>query len=171
MESNEIFKTNHIAKKFSQTPIDEAKVKTLNSAIRSCHSMDNRQPWKVIFVRDEETKRNLSSACSSNKMLLEAPMVIVICGIPDDAYPTLGGYLNSFSVDAGILIGRIALAANQLGLQTEWMSSFREEKIREIVGAPGECRIVSLSPLGTPSELSSLPPAKPLQALVNYDRF
>ncbi len=171
MESHEIFKTNHTAKKFSQTPIDETKIKTLTSAIRSCHSMDNRQPWKVIFIRDEETKRQLSSASSGNKLLLEAPVVVVVCGLPDDAYPTLGGYLNSFSVDAGILIGRIALVASQLGLQTEWMSSFKEEKIREIVKAPGECRIVSLSPLGMPSELSSLPPAKPLQELVNYDRF
>ncbi len=171
MESHEIFKSNHTTKRFSQAPIDEAKIKTLTSAIRSCHSMDNRQPWKVIFVRDEETKRNLSAVCSSNKLLLEAPLVAVICGIPDDAYPTLGGYLNSFSVDAGILIGRIALVASQLGMQTEWIFSFREERIREIVKAPDECRIVSLSPLGTPSELSSLPPAKPLQELVNYDQF
>jgi nitroreductase len=171
MEANEIFKNNVAPKKFSQMPIDESKLKLLSAAIRSCPSMDNRQPWKVVFIRSEEIKKNLSAACSNNKSLIEAPIAMIVCGMPDEAYPTLGGYLNSFSVDAGILIGRITIVAGQMGMHTDWQFSFREEKVREIIRAPEECRIVSISPLGAASEINSIPPAKQLHELVNYDHY
>lgn len=171
METSEILKNNVVPRRFSQTPIDESKLKLLSSAIRSCPSLDNRQPWKIIFVRSEEIKRSLSAACSNNKSLIEAPIGLIVCGLPDEAYPTLGGYLNSFSVDSGIVIGRISLVAGQLGMYTDWQFSFKEEKIREIIKAPAECRIVSVSPLGISSELNTVPPPKQLHELVSYDHF
>ncbi len=171
MTSGEFFKNNLSVKKFSQAPVEEEKLKALTSAIKWCASMDNRQPWKAIVVRDEQLKRNISSACNNNKSFVEAPLAVVVCGLPDDAYPTLGGFLNSYSVDAGMLIERISMAARSLGMATEWSFSFREEKIREIVQAPQEGRIISLSPLGVPVETSHLPPARPVQELVSYDHY
>lgn len=171
MASSDFYKNNVSVKKYSQAPVDEDKLKALSSAIKSCPSADNRQPWKVIVVRDEQDKRTLSSACYNNKAFIEAPLALVVCGLPDDAYPTLGGFLNSYSVDAGMLMERISMAAKHLGMHTEWSFSFKEEKVRELLKAPGESRIISLSPLGIAVELDNLPPARPVQELVSYDHF
>jgi len=171
MISTEVFRNNVTVKHFSQSPVEEEKIKSLTSVIKNCPSVDNRQPFKVIFVRDEQIKRNISVALSNNKSFLEAPLVIVVCSLPDDAYPTLGGFLNSYPVDAGILIERLTLAARNLGLQTEWHYVFREERIREIVKGPEESRVISISPLGFANEVAALPPSKQLQELVSYDHF
>ncbi len=171
MISPDFFKNNVSVKKFSQVPVDEDKLKALSSAIKSCSSTDNRQPWKVVLIRDEQAKKNISAACYGNKSFIEAPLVLVICGLPDDAYPTLGGFLNSYSVDAGVLMERISLAAKSIGMHTDWSHNFKEEKVRELVHAPSECRVISLSPLGLAVELSNLPPARPVQELVSYDHY
>lgn len=171
MTSADFFKNNVSVKRFSQNPVDEEKIKALSSAIKNCSSMDNRQPWKVVLVRDEQAKKNISAACYGNKSLIEAPLILVVCGLPDDAYPTLGGFLNSYSVDAGVLMERISLSAKSLGMHTEWSYSFKEEKVREIVQAPGESRVISVSPLGLAVETSNLPPARPVQELVSYDHY
>ena len=171
MTSADFFKNNVSVKKYSQSPVEEEKLKWLSSAIRNCSSTDNRQPWRVVIIRDEQTKKSISAACYNNKAFIEAPLVIIVCGLPDDAYPTLGGFLNSYSVDTGMLMERISLAAKNLGLSIEWSFSFKEEKVRDLIHAPPESRVVSLSPLGLPVELSNLPPAKPLQELVVYDHF
>ena len=171
MSSVEFFKNNVAVKKFSQTPVDEDKLKALSSAVKSCTSADNRQPWKVVIVRDEQAKRDLSASCYGNKSFIEAPLAVVVCGLPDDAYPTLGGFLNSYSVDSGMLMERISIAAKSLGLHTDWSFSFKEEKIRDIIHAPPESRVMSLSPLGSAVEVNNLPPARPVQELVSYDHF
>lgn len=145
-------------------------MKALASAIRGCFSMDNRQPWKVVIVRDEQIKKMISSACNS-RSFIEAPVALVLCALPDEAYPTLGGFTNSYTVDAGMLMERISLAARHLGMQTEWIYAFKEEKIREIVRAPQDARVVSITPLGVPDEISALPPAKQMQDLIAYDHF
>lgn len=171
MVSAEFFKNNVSVKRFSQNPVDEDKIKALSSAIKSCSSTENRQPWKVIIVRDEAVKKSISAACNNNKSFMEAPLALVVCGLPDEAYPTLGGFLNSYSVDAGVLMERVSLAAKNLGMHTDWLFSFKEEKVREIIHAPSECRVISLTPLGVGVELNSLPPARPVQELVSYDHY
>lgn len=171
MTPAEFFKNNVAVKKFSQAPVDDDKIKALSSAIKSCSSTDNRQPWRVIIVRDEQTKKNVSAYCYGNKSFVEAPLAVIVCALPDDAYPTLGGFLNSYSVDSGILMERISMSAKSLGLHTEWTFSFKEEKVRELIHAPEESRVVSLSPLGAAVELDTLPPARPVHELVGYDHY
>ncbi|MEM3851704.1 MAG: nitroreductase family protein [Methanomassiliicoccales archaeon] len=171
MNQPDVMKGNVSVKKYSQKPVEEAHFKYLSSAIRSCSSMDNRQPWKVVAVRDEQLKKSIAGACGNGKQFMEAPVILVLCAFPDDAYPTLGGFINSFSVDAGVLMERISAAARQMGLQTEWAFVFKEEKIREIIRAPDYARIVSLTPLGIPDEVVPLPPARQPQELLTFDHF
>jgi len=171
MSSTDLFKNTVSVRKFSQKPVEEEHVKALTSAIKGCFSMDNRQPWKVIIVRDEQLKKSIASACSNGKGFLEAPLAVVVCGLLDEAYPTLGGFINSYTVDAGILIERISSVAKHLGMQTDWVYVFKEEKIKEIIRAPEEARVVSLTPLGIADEISALPPAKQLHEIVAFDHF
>lgn len=146
-------------------------MKEVLSAARLAPSANNAQPWKFVIVRDEELKRKLVQACAGQKFIAEAPIVIVGCGFPDDAYATAGGYMNSFVMDVTIAMDHLILAATSLGLGTCWIAAFKEEKVKEILGIPPDVRVVALTPLGYPDEVPAKTSRKDLAELICYDRF
>jgi nitroreductase len=57
----------------------------LLTAMRLAPSGGNRQLWKFIVVRDENTKASLADACQWGRFLGQAPLVIVACGTEGQA--------------------------------------------------------------------------------------
>jgi nitroreductase len=134
-------------------------------------SADNTQPWKFVVVRDEQIKLKLANAANGQKFMAQAPIVVVACGIPDEAFPTVGGYMSSHVIDVSIAVDHLALAAHSCGLATCWIAAFKEEKVREALGIPEDVRVVALTPLGYPDETPERTPRKNLEELVVYDRY
>ncbi|RLI24106.1 hypothetical protein DRO58_07830 [Candidatus Bathyarchaeota archaeon] len=58
----------------------EDELKRFLDAARIARLGSNKQPWKLIVVRDEDLKRRVGEACSHQMFLSEAPVVIVACG-------------------------------------------------------------------------------------------
>ena len=49
----------------------------------------NPQPWRFIFVFDPELRRKLAQAAQEQLFMADAPVTVVGCGLPDQAYPTM----------------------------------------------------------------------------------
>ncbi|MDH4122577.1 MAG: nitroreductase family protein [Thermoplasmata archaeon] len=171
MDVLEAIKTRRSVRRYKPDPVPEEILKEILSAARMAPSADNAQPWKFVVVTDEEIKRKLVQACNSQKFIAEAPIVIVGCGFPDDAYATAGGYMNSFVMDVMIAMDHLILAATSLGLGSCWIAAFKEEKVREIIGIPSDARVVALTPLGYPNEVPNKTSRKSLAELISYDKF
>jgi len=171
MEVLEAVKNRRSVRKYKATPVPEETLKDLFSAARAAPSAINSQPWKFIIVTDEEIKRKLVQACNGQKFIAEAPLIIVGCGFPDEAYATIGGYMNSHVIDVTIAMDHLMLAATSAGLGTCWIGAFKEEKIKEILGIPADVKVVALTPLGYPDENPTKRSRKDLAELVCYDRF
>lgn len=164
-------KTRRSIRKYKQTPVPEPLLKDVLNAARLAPSADNAQPWKIIVVRDEQTKSRLCPACNGQKFIAQAPLVLVLCGIPDEAYGTAGGYMSSHVIDASIAFDHLTLAAHALGLGTCWIASFKEDKVRELLGVPQDVRVVALTPLGYPDESPARSDRKNLEELFVYDKY
>lgn len=171
MDLLEAMRTRRSIRKYRSDPISEEQLKEILSAARMAPSAENAQPWKFIVVTDEELKRRLVSACAGQKFIAEAPIVIVGCGFPDEAYATAGGYLNSYVLDVTIAMDHLILAATAQGIGSCWIAAFREEKVKEILNLPQDVRIVALTPLGYPDEIPKKTTRKDLADLVSYDKF
>ncbi len=151
--------------------VEEEKLNRILDAARLAPSGKNGQPWIFIVVKDAETKQKLVPACKNQKFLSEAPIVVVVCGREEEAYQKMGGYWNSLPVDIGITLEHLMLAAEAEGLGTCWIGAFQEEEVRDILGVPGEVKIVALTPVGYASDKKVVRPRKTLEEIVMYERW
>jgi len=172
MEVLEAMKALRNVRKYKPVPIPEEKLKNVLNAVRLAPSAENRQPWKFIIIRDEERKRKLVSACGSNhKFMVEAPVIIVGCALPDEAYPALGSYMCSYPVDMGAAISHLVLAAANEGLGTCWLYDFSEDRLKGVLSLDGYVKIVGLTPLGYPAENPPPTDRKHINDIVCYDEY
>jgi nitroreductase len=171
MEVLEAIKTRRSIRRYKSRPVPEEILKEVLSAARLAPSGNNAQPWRFIIVTDEELKLKLVQACKGQKFIAEAPIVIVGCGFPDDAYATIGGYMNGCYMDVAIAMDHLILAATSAGLGTCWIGAFKEEKVKEVLSIPPDVKVVALTPLGYPEESPQKQTRKDLAELVCYDKF
>lgn len=164
-------RTRRSVRKYRSTPVAESTLKEVLNAARLAPSADNAQPWKIVVVRDEQVKLKLAAACNGQKFIAQAPLVLVACGLPDEAFQTVGGYMSSHVIDVSIAVDHLTLAAHALGLGTCWIAWFKEDKVREILGVPEDVRVIALTPLGYPDETPEKTPRKNLEELVVYERY
>jgi len=171
MDLMEAIKTRRSIRRYKPVPVPEDLLKEVLNASRMAPSADNAQPWKFVIARDEQVKLKLAAACNGQKFIVQAPIVIVACGIPEEAFQTAGGYMSSHVIDVSIALDHLTLAAHAGGLGTCWIVSFKEEKVKEVLGMPEDVRVVALTPLGYPDEAPDKTPRKNLEELVVYDRY
>lgn len=164
-------RTRRSVRKYKPAPVAESTLKEVLNAARLAPSADNAQPWKIVVVRDEQVKLRLAAACNGQKFIAQAPLVLVACGLPDEAFQTVGGYMSSHVIDVSIAVDHLTLAAHALGLGTCWIAWFKEDKVREILGVPEDVRVIALTPLGYPDETPEKTPRKNLEELVVYERY
>jgi nitroreductase len=82
-------------RKYKKDDVPESVLGKVLNAVRLAPSSCNRQPWKLIIVRDAETRNIIAQAChyvsSSSwkrriqKWIAEAPVIIVACGLVREA--------------------------------------------------------------------------------------
>jgi len=171
MDVFDAIKTRRSIRKYLNKPVEREKLSRVLEAARLSPSAANRQPWKFIVVKDEETKKKLVSACHNQSWMAEAPIIIVACALPSEAWVRSDGE-EYWKVDVAIAMQDLILEAWELGLGTCWIGSFREEEVKRILGIPDEVRVVALTPLGYPAEEKGpVTRRKPLEEITSYDHW
>ena len=164
-------KTRRSIRRYKALQVPENLLREVLNAARLAPSADNSQPWKIVVVRDEQLKAKLGTACNGQKFIAQAPILLVACGIPEEAFQTVGGYMSSHVIDASIALDHLTLAAHAFGLGTCWIAAFKEDKVRALLGIPEDVRVVALTPLGYPDESPERTPRKNLEDLTVFDKY
>ena len=121
-------------RKYKDKEIEKEKlIKVLESA-RIAPSASNRQEWKFIVVKDEDTRSRLVSAAHYQKFVGQAPVTIVACSTESERIMPCGQH--AYTVDLSIAVSFMMLEATELGLGTCWLGAFDEEAVKEILGIP-----------------------------------
>ena len=132
-------------------PVGAAVLERMRQALRLAPSACNIQPWHFIFVADAGLRRDVAEAANGQKWMAEAPITVVGCGLPEQAYKRMGGYGNSVDVDVAIALDHLTLAAVAEGLGTCWIGAFDEAKVKGLLSIPEQVKVVGMTPLGYPS--------------------
>jgi len=180
-------------RKYKPDEIPEDVLDKLLNAMRLAPSGKNRQPWKFIVVRDKATKAKLAEACSGQKWIAEAPVVIVACGSEkeaavryyrdDQAIIGVGWdieeemedgsieYESCVPIDLAIALDHLTLAAVEEGLGTCWIAALNEYQVKELLSVPDDMRAALVMPIGYPVSWPDARPRKPIEEIVCYERY
>jgi nitroreductase len=117
-------------------------------------SAGNRQPWHFFVVRRPEVRRRLAEAAYGQGFVAQAPVVIVVCAVPEQSaarYGRRGAELYCLQ-DTAAAAENILLAVTALGLGACWVGAFDEGMAARALDLSAGMRPVAMIPIGHPRE-------------------
>lgn len=139
---------------YDGNPVPDALLNEIVGTALLAPSARNLQPWKLHIVTGDAAKRIFKEAMADhgfNAWGSACPALIVIES--DVRANTRLGYTYDFpTVDAGILMAYITLAAAEKGLGTCIVGAEDEGKIKQILGISDEKRIYCSVAVGWPAD-------------------
>ena len=149
--------------------VEDEKLQRVLEAARLAPSARNTQEWKLVVVKDKNTREKLMKAAGNQTFVAQAPIVIAACGVISD-YVMRCGQL-SYPVDVAIAVDHMTLQAEAEGLGSCWVCAFSEPEVKEILSVPETVRVVALLTLGYPAEHPFARARKELAELVCSEKF
>jgi len=148
-------------REFSREPVPEATIGRIMDAAIHAPSGGNLQPWEFYVVLSQEKKEGLAAAAYGQSFLAEAPVVIVVCAVPQMSGAKYGqrGMTLYCLQDTAAAVQNILLAATGYGLASCWVGAFDEEQVLKVLESPMNLRPVAMIPIGY-SEVTARTPAR-----------
>jgi nitroreductase len=170
MDVMEAIKRRCSVRSYQERPVEERKLKSILEAARLAPSASNRQEWRFILVRDKDIRQRLMKAAKNQAFVGEAPIVIACCAETDNHVMSCGQLC--YPIDVAVAVEHMVLKAVEEGLGTCWVGAFYEDKAKEILGIPGDIRIVELLTLGYPAKPCRVDKDRlALDEIVMYERW
>ncbi|MDO8568654.1 MAG: nitroreductase family protein [Dehalococcoidales bacterium] len=190
MELMQAIKERRSIRKYRTDPIPDEMLNTILEAARWAPSWSNTQSWRLVLVRNQETRNKLAGVLKSTRpgginraseAIRAVPVVIVAC-----AERGLSGILRAgdqvgkpatdkgeywYMFDLGLAMQNLTLTAHSLGLGTVHVGMFEAAEVARILGLPDKIVPVELMPLGWPAEKSPVPPRKEMNQLVFQEKY
>ena len=91
MDVLEAIRRRRSVRAYSTEPIPGEVMQRMRQALRSAPSACNYQPWHFVFISDEELRRKIAEAANGQLFMSAAPITVVACGLPKQAYKAMGG--------------------------------------------------------------------------------
>lgn len=141
---------------YTSEPVPDEMVETLLRAAMAAPSAMNRQPWEFVVVNDRAVLDSLAGKLRYAKMLVQAPLAIVVCAETMITHRDGSQSENGlWEHDASAATQNILLAAKALGLGAVWTAAVDEERstaVKEALNIPGSVMPLCVIPIGFPAE-------------------
>jgi len=169
-----VIQSRRSVRRFSQNPIPENELKEILKTGFSAPSAGNRQPWRVVILKDRTRIDRIAIAAFGQTFIANASIVLVICAVPYESaerYKERGAMLYALQ-DTAALTQNIILAAHALGYATCWIGAFDENEVVEILNVPNGMRPVSIIPIGhAEGEPPKARPRRPFEDVIIEEEF
>ena len=149
-------------------PIEPEKLDCILDAARMAPTASNQQSHKIITVTNPEMRQKMVAACNGQKMVGEAPVVLVVCA---NNQRDMSCGQPARVVDGCIALSFIMLQATELGLSTCWLGAFSEPAVRELLCVPDDYVIIAVTPLGYAAEEGRARTRNALETFVVKESF
>lgn len=150
METLEAIFTRRSVRNFTSDPVADEDLHDLLRAGMQAPSAKNEQPWHFVVIDDPELLHAIPDFHPYSKMLLEAPLAILVCS--DRKLETKRA---SWLQDCSAATQNILLASHAKGLGAVWLGIFPDSErvfgMQSLVNLPKDVRPVSLVAIGWPA--------------------
>ena len=167
MDFSEIITKRVSVRNYTGQPVPEEALARVLEAARRAPSACNRQPWQLYVIRDEALRLQLFTP-EKQEWAGKAPVTIVVCSRPGDAWVRWADHKNHADVDAAIIMEHIVLAATAEGLGTCWICAFDPAHFRKVLDLPDGLEPVAATPLGYAAAPEGPRPRKSLDEIVTW---
>jgi nitroreductase len=167
MDFSQLIQTRSSIRGYLDTPVDQDKLDLILEAARAAPTAANRQPFRVIVVRDRALRTALAAAYS-REWFYNAPTVLVVCGVPSEAWVRVDGF-ESLVADAAIVTDHMTLQATDLGLGTCWVANFAPGEVTRALNLPDTVVPLFMTPLGYPATSGRPKERRSREELVYWD--
>jgi nitroreductase len=168
MKIADLIKKRRSVRNYQNRKIANDKIQEIIDAARFAPSANNKQPWKVVIVREEILKQKLADFSGQN-FIAEAP--VILAPVATNAQKIMSNDIPGYAVDLAILTDHITLVAAEKGLGTCWIGAFDQEKVKNLLGVPEAYKIIALLPLGYPADKPIKKSRKNLNQIICFEKF
>ncbi len=134
---------------FQEKKVEEEKLEKILKAGHLAPTGKNTQGQRILVLNTEE---NLEKLKECTKCHFDAPLALLVCYDPKDAYIRPYDGANAAPIDASIVTTHMMLEVTELGLGSTWVMHFNPEKMRDTFAVPKELEMCALLVIGYPSE-------------------
>ncbi len=147
-------------RKFTDAPVSDLIIDDIIKMALQAPSAGNRQPWRIIIVRDRDRLEQLSQAAFGQQFVATCQALLGIFAVPEESaerYADRGRNLYVFQ-DTAALTYALLLGIHFKGLGGCWVGAFDDAAVAKVFKAPEGFRPVAMIPIGY---YESPPPARP----------
>ena len=175
----EIIKGRRSIRRYQEKEVPPEALNTVLEAVQWSPSWANTQCWEIVVVKDKAVKERLQASLPGTnpavKAMVEAPVVLVLCGRLHSSGYYKGQVTTKFGdwfmFDLGIATQSICLSAHSLGLGTVVVGLFDHNKAKEALGVPEGVELVAMIPIGYPAKDSAAPKRRDIKEFTHIDRY
>jgi nitroreductase len=168
MEFMEVVRSRRSIRQYIPKDMPEDKLATILEAARLAPSGGNRQPWKFIVIKEQEMKVKVAEACSNQRWMGDASVIIVGCWLPMPGRENM-----SCARDVTMAMEHIVLAAVNEGFGTCWIgaSGERAHALRSLLRIPPDVGINASITIGYAAAPPRQKETKKIEEIVCYDSY
>ncbi len=175
----ELIQSRRSIRNYQDKAVPDDVLNKILEAVRWSPSWANTQCWEVVVVKDQETKQKLQAVLTptnpANKAMVEAPVILVLCGQLNKSGSYKGQVVTKFGdwflFDLGIATQSICLTAHSLGLGTVVVGLFDHNQAKQVVGLPEGYELVAMLPIGYPAKEPAAPKRREIGEFVHQEKF
>ena len=146
MEFYEVLKTRRSIRSYKPDAVPERALKNIAEAVNLAPTACNRQPFKLLLVRDPEMRKTICANCKFG-FLAEAPVIAVMMTNESASWTRYEGN-PAADIDASIAMEHLVLAAAAEGLGTCWICAFSRPEMNAALKISAPWSAFALSPIG-----------------------
>ncbi len=135
---------------YSPAEVVDEILKAILEDARLAPSACNRQPWRFVVVKSDAGRETVR-ASYDRPWFADAPLYILMCGVPADGWVRADDGKNHTDIDVAIATEHVCLAAEAHGLGSCWVCNFKPEVLAGL-DLPDGVVPVAIIPLGYPGE-------------------
>lgn len=140
----DLAKQRYSVRKYKDIPVEDEKLQKILEAAHVAPTAANKQPVRLIVVREKEGLEKVGRAAR----FYGAPLVIIVCSDSSKAWKCPYDGKITTDIDASILTDHMMLEATDLGLGSLWICWFKKEVIREEFNLPDNLEPVNILAVG-----------------------
>lgn len=150
MEYTELIRSRESLRNYDPGhPVPDEILLRILDAGRMAPSAKNYQPWKFLLISSHGILDRVK-ACYKRDWLKDAPHILVMLGLQDQAWVRAYDGYNSLETDVSIAMTHIILAAENEGVGTCWIAAYDPRLLREVLKPDENQLIFGMTPLGYP---------------------
>ena len=130
-------------------PVPNEIMEKILDAGRLAPSACNIQPWKFLVISSSEMLEKVR-LCYNRQWFKDAPHILVILGLKNQAWKRSYDGYNSIETDVAIAMTHIILGAENEGVGTCWIAAYDPEILKKALNTEEGQMIFGITPLGYP---------------------